>query len=327
MNAAEIHARLAGRWPQVLEGLGIDAAYLRKKKQGPCPACGGRDRFSFDDRKGRGDFICRGCGAGDGFELVMRVLRCDFATARRRVLETAGIREHDRDGPAPIAAKPTRTEPALARPPRRVLELLETSCALEALPDAMDYLGSRGLLPLPARHGLSAHASAEYYEDGRRVGRYSAILAPVRDIDGELVTVHVTYLKDGRKLVDRSPRKMLSPLEGHRGCAVKLMPADGDGMGIAEGLETALAAARIHEVPTWSALNATLLAKFEPPNATKRLIVFADRDVAGLEAAARLLERLQGHVTLEIRAPTAPAKDWNDVLSAHGDSTLMRGLQ
>ena len=47
MNAAEIHAQLAGRWPQVLEGIGIDATYLRKKKQGPCPARGGTCMQNF----------------------------------------------------------------------------------------------------------------------------------------------------------------------------------------------------------------------------------------------------------------------------------------
>jgi hypothetical protein len=58
-----------------------------------------------------------------------------------------------------------------------------------------------------------------------------------------------------------------------------------------------------------------LLAKFESPTAVKRLIIFADRDVAGLDAAAKLMQRLQGRVVLEIRTPTAPAKDWADALA------------
>jgi hypothetical protein len=44
--------------------------------------------------------------------------------------------------------------------------------------------------------------------------------------------------------------------------------------------------------------------------------VYADRDEAGITAACRLMERLQGRVALEIRIPTAPAKDWNDSLIA-----------
>ncbi|MDI5829610.1 hypothetical protein MJN51_36035, partial [Salmonella enterica subsp. enterica serovar Kentucky] len=35
------------------------------RRHAPCPACGGKDRFRFDDN-GRGSFICNQCGAGDG---------------------------------------------------------------------------------------------------------------------------------------------------------------------------------------------------------------------------------------------------------------------
>jgi putative DNA primase/helicase len=130
------------------------------------------------------------------------------------------------------------------------------------------------------------------------------------------VTAHVTYLQNGRKLSDHEPRKILTKLEGRTGCAVRLMPLRGDLLGIGEGLETMLAAHRLHGIPTWSALNTALLAKFEPPESVRALIVFADRDIAGLEAACRLFERLQGRVHLELRVPSAPAKDWNDVLLA-----------
>jgi putative DNA primase/helicase len=207
-------------------------------------------------------------------------------------------------------------EPEIARPPRRVIELLKTSCALDSLAEAMDYLGSRRLLPLPERHTLSGHASAEYYEGRERIGRYSAILAPVRDIAGELVTVHITYLEQGRKLTSHEPRKLRSPLTGRTGCAVRLMPV-AELLGIAEGIETALSAAIIDGVPVWAALNTSLLARFEPPPGVTALRVYGDRDEAGLVAALRLTERLQGRVRVETRTPLAPAKDWNDVLLSH----------
>ncbi|UIV58778.1 hypothetical protein H6S07_13670 [Escherichia coli] len=57
-------------------------------KGGPCPACGGDDRFTFDDIEGRGTFICRKCQdetdayyqAGDGLELVRRVASVRFGS-------------------------------------------------------------------------------------------------------------------------------------------------------------------------------------------------------------------------------------------------------
>lgn len=47
---------------------------------GPCPKCGGRDRFAVNTRKGQ--FLCRRCEAkGDGIALVMFDRGCDFPSA------------------------------------------------------------------------------------------------------------------------------------------------------------------------------------------------------------------------------------------------------
>ncbi|MDM4912857.1 primase-helicase zinc-binding domain-containing protein [Escherichia coli] len=63
----------------VLAGLSIDVPDS-SRRHAPCPACGGKDRFRFDDN-GRGSFICNQCGAGDGLDLIKRV---NNATPRRR---------------------------------------------------------------------------------------------------------------------------------------------------------------------------------------------------------------------------------------------------
>jgi hypothetical protein len=180
-------------------------------------------------------------------------------------------------------------------------------------PDAIAYLESRGLWPLPAGCSLKAHPALEYWHGGQRVGVYPGLVAEVRDLAGGLVTVHVTYLQDGRKLATHEPRKILSPLTGHEGCAVRLMPAI-DMLGIAEGVETALSAASLHSMPVWAALNTSLLGKFDPPAGIKLLHLYADGDRAGLEAAGRLMERLQGRVRFELHVSPPPFNDFNDQL-------------
>jgi len=95
------------------------------------------------------------------------------------------------------------------------------------------------------------------------------------------------------------------------GCAVRLGEPEGV-LGIAEGVETAVAAFHVHRVPTWAALSAAVLAKFEPPVGVEKLVIFADRDVAGLEAAWKLRDRLK--IECELEVPKPPAKDWADVL-------------
>lgn len=329
MRAEEIHARLHSSWPQVLVHLGIAEAAL-KNKHGPCPACGGKDRFRFDNKRGRGDFFCNHCGAGDGFKLLERTFGWSFSMARKQVIAAAGLedgQEFNRSRlPAPTAAQrfePNATQ-IIAQPPARVHRLRRDRCAIENCGDAIDYLASRHLWPLPPGCSLRAHATVEYWDGQIRIGRYPAIVADVLDVAGELVTVHTTYLDAGKKLLGYEPRKIWSPMTGREGCAVRLMPA-ADVLGIAEGIETALSAARLEEIPVWAALNTSLLARFEPPAGVTRLRVYGDRDEAGLTAALKLLERLQGRIRVEVRTPPAPAKDWNDVLITRNSRTSGEG--
>lgn len=311
LDARAIHAKLgANGWREVLVATGIHEKFLRDK-HGPCPACGGKDRYRFDNQ-GRGTFICSRCGAGDGFKLVMLVAGLSFSDARRQVMALAGIEESDR---ALSVAKTTSEEMQRAEPTLRVLAILRESCQIADCESARAYLESRCLWPLPNGSLLRAHAAVTYWHERQKIGVYPALVTPVRDGDGELVTAHVTYLThDGRKLDTHEPRKMLSPLVGHESCVAPIMEQSGPVLGVAEGIETALSAAKLTGIPTWSTLNAGLLAKFTPPESVDRLVIFADRDVAGLEAATALMERLQERVRLEIRTPRA--KDWNDILKA-----------
>jgi len=322
IQAAEIHARIGAAWPHVLAQLGVPESALRNR-HGPCPACGGKDRFRFDNKRGRGDYICGQCGAGDGFRLLERVHGWPFAEARKRVIEAAGLSESLSPAwGAPVRA--TRPAEAIATPTERVLRLRRGRCRIEDCAEVVDYLASRGLWPLPEGCTLSAHATVEYFDEGQRIGRHPALFADVVDVNGELVTVHVTYLHGGRKLSDREPRKILSTMTARDGCAVRLAPA-GEVLGIAEGIETALSAALLDGVPVWAALNTSLLARFEPPGGVDTVRLYADRDEAGLTAVCRLMERLQGRVRLEVRIPTAPARDWNDTLTTAGRRSGAKG--
>ncbi|MBP9527438.1 MAG: hypothetical protein KBE71_03640, partial [Laribacter sp.] len=52
LESATVMAAARHQWPAVLTRLGIADRHLRRQ-HGPCPGCGGRDRFRFDDRDGR----------------------------------------------------------------------------------------------------------------------------------------------------------------------------------------------------------------------------------------------------------------------------------
>jgi putative DNA primase/helicase len=244
LRAAEIHAQLGDTWPNVLARLGIPAERLTKKP-GPCPACGGRDRFFFDNRKREGDFHCRGCGAGNGFDLLTRTFNWSFDEARQRVQECARLETRTWEPARPV---PPAAEIA-ARPTPRVMRIVKSTCVVSDCSTAVEYLSSRHLWPLPTDFTLRAHVGVDYFDGGNRIGRYAALVASVRDITGEIVTAHVTYLEHGRKLASYEPRKLLSPLSGRTGCAVRLADATGNELGVGEGIETCLAAAALHGLP------------------------------------------------------------------------------
>ncbi|MBF0310175.1 MAG: toprim domain-containing protein [Magnetococcales bacterium] len=82
-------ASARGRWPDILPRFGMGPEFLTGK-HGPCPFCGGRDRFRFDDQDGDGTFICNQCGAGDGFTLAGKLLGLDPRQDFPRILGAVG---------------------------------------------------------------------------------------------------------------------------------------------------------------------------------------------------------------------------------------------
>lgn len=81
-----------GRWPHILPQLGITVP-SDPKRHAPCPACGGRDRFRFDDLGGAGTWYCNQCDphAGDGFDLVKKALNLDFREAAERIAAIVSV--------------------------------------------------------------------------------------------------------------------------------------------------------------------------------------------------------------------------------------------
>src|ERR1700723_3302683 len=72
--------RARHRWRELLPQLGVETRFLTNK-HGPCPLCGGRDRYRFDDKDGTGSYFCGQCGAGSGIILVRKLKGWDHKTA------------------------------------------------------------------------------------------------------------------------------------------------------------------------------------------------------------------------------------------------------
>lgn len=48
---SDVVAQAQGRWPDLLSAMRLTP---KNGKHGPCPCCGGKDRFRLDDKLGRG---------------------------------------------------------------------------------------------------------------------------------------------------------------------------------------------------------------------------------------------------------------------------------
>jgi|GEM_PF-617264 len=164
---------------------------------------------------------------------------------------------------------------------------------------------------------LRLHPALPYRLDGAVVGTWPAMVARMSAADGRLLALHRTWLTpEGRKAPTPGPIKKLTPTAGLlAGACIRLSwPAAGGSVGIAEGIETALAAHCASGVPTVAAYSAGALAAWQWPQGLRRLLVFADADPAGGDAANKLRARaVSAGLSVEVLTPTTPGADWCDV--------------
>lgn len=304
----DITKEAKGKWPGILARLGIDQGFLNPRKHSACPKDGsGKDRYRFTDHDKAGRYFCA-CspdGRNSGFDLLMCCKGWSFAETCREVEKIVGTVEQ---GPPP---KP-QVDPAIRL--RKIME--ESRLAVDGT-EVWNYLAGRGLQP-PA---CLREAEVMYWDEGKATQKYTCMLARIMTPDNLPASIHVTYLHNGKKADVPSPRKILPPAKPIKGGAVRLFPLTWEKgkqkvLGIAEGIETALAAAELYGIPVWAALNAGQLQDFIPPSEAAKIIVFADRDESftGQAAGYTLAKRLMSKgLETEVYMPSMIG-DWADTL-------------
>lgn len=255
---------------QISQKLAVES--LRKVSgewTGPCPECGGRDRFSINPRKGL--FNCRVCGnRGDVIGLVMWLQRLTFPealtwlcgpsqdltaeewTARKKAHDQ---KEQERER---VAAKFRAKAVADAR------VIWQAGLPAEDSP-ARDYLTIRGiprdLFPrLPV--GLRFAPDLPYMVESAAGGwvcahRGPAMLAAVQNADGRFCAVHRTWIDldqpKGKAVICHPETGEIMKAKTTRGAkkggAIRLATATGGALVMGEGIETTLSACVADAVP------------------------------------------------------------------------------
>ena len=303
--AVPLSERCHGRWYGILTALSIEPKILNRRNQ-PCPMCKGKDRFRWTNHNDNGGYFCSQCGHGDGVKFVMEFFGVDFKGAAERIEGVIGSTEYDRH--------PKRDDEAL----KAAMKAVWTSGQRVTATDPVGlYLRNRGLdlttFPTALRHVPSLR-----HEDGVGPAMIAQIVAP----DGTAANVHRTWLTDeGHKAAFTPCRKVMAG-SIPEGSAIRLGVA-GPVLGIAEGIETAMAASQRFNVPVWAVISAGGMQKFRPPAGVERLVIFGDHDrsfvgQAAAFGAARDItnQALRDGRTIEVQVkiPPTTGTDWADVI-------------
>lgn len=245
--------------------LGAQLKRVGSELVGPCPKCGGTDRFSIAPKKGVWNCGHQGGEGGDVISLVQHVNEADFMEA---VEFLAGPRPNQEARIDPEAERELRSEQrdraradtidrsaadSSSRARRREAAAGLWSDGVPILGTKADaYLRARGLVLQPSHaFDLRFVPDLAYHgyrgpddQDGAELGAFPAMIAAIRNGTGDLIGVHRTYLDPER------PRKLAPPGDPARNRAKKILGNAKGGMirlsrpsrclAAGEGIETTL---------------------------------------------------------------------------------------
>lgn len=290
-----------GAWRQTLENYGCHLPSGRH--HGPCPVCGGKDRFRFDDKDGRGTWFCSQCDpqSGGGLLLLSRFLGKPTIEVANELLGNTPERSR-----APVYrsfVSEDQIRKANHEQARKGAEALLASSELR--PHA--YMSDRGL-------------DGQWLVNGEPImGRDRSVIQP-----GELMLVPAYKAEgDGSKLVNVQKikaNKEKRPLYGGDMAGV-YHKLDGHQklIAIVEGYATGVTVNQVTGATTYCAFNtgnlAAVSAWVADQNPGVPVVFFADNDEhgAGLRYAKDAAAPIGATVAL-----SPELGDWDDYRQAHG---------
>lgn len=290
-----------GAWRQTLENYGCHLPSGRH--HGPCPVCGGKDRFRFDDKDGRGTWFCSQCDpqSGGGLLLLSRFLGKPTIEVANELLGNTPERSR-----APVYrsfVSEDQIRKANHEQARKGAEALLASSELRPHP----YMSDRGL-------------DGQWLVNGEPImGRDRSVIQP-----GDLLLVPAYKAEgDGSKLVNVQKikaNKEKRPIYGGDMAAV-YHKLDGHQklIAIAEGYATGVTVNQVTGATTYCAFNTGNLAAVSAWVADQHpgvpVVFFADNDEHG--AGLRYAKDAAAPICATVALPPELG-DWDDYRQAHG---------
>jgi len=237
------------------------------------------------------------------------LIHCFAGCAPDEVLGAVGLTWRDLRAPGPWTwrspvLRPSRARPEPEGPSPEDLERWEAlwERAKPGHPLLRRYLRARGLSLEPPPTLRVVYLRGEPVMVARVEG------------PGGLLGLHLTTLEpDGRGRKGKRLARGSKP----KGGAIRLFPLEaGQPLALAEGIETALAGREVTGWPVWATIAAPFMKEVVVPHEVKEVVIAADHDKAGIEAAHALARRLlrEGR-RVRLAVPPEEGQDWLDVLA------------
>lgn len=247
---------------------------------GPCPHCGGDDRFAINSQKNV--WNCRGCGkGGDAIALEQFISGCDFRAA------VAALAGGTNGSSAEYRPRPPQSDIDIeaeehARRQREKARHLHSLSRPATYSVVASYLKTRGVTIVPpAIRALTKLSDAV------------SMLVAYGELGEPVTAIHLTRLKaDGTGKADIRPNKITIGAPAGRPLIVARLNQT-HRLIITEGIEDALSIHQTTGIAAWAAGS----AGYMPSLADKvpkgiEVLVCADRDLAGQHGADSLIEKL-----------------------------------
>ncbi|MCX0435268.1 DUF927 domain-containing protein [Aeromonas veronii] len=308
---SDVAAAAIGHWPDLLAAVGIDTP--RRGKHGPCPTCGGKDRFRLDDKGGRGTWICNQCGAGDGLTLVGLATGKTIKEAADLIaplvgLSAGGLNTDERE-------RIHQQQQTRAGQERQQVELRRHKAARRAAAIMQD--SEQAHAPYLARKNLGVCLCAVNRILIRDAGENfppASLIVPLYNEANELVNVQLIR-EDGTKryLAGGQKAEAYHRIDG------------GDRIAVVEGYATGLSVHLATGATVYCAMdagnlvNVAKIARCQHP--TAEIIVCGDHDLDEAGQRNEITQRQTEGAAIAVEAvvalPPIPG-DWNDYHQAHG---------
>lgn len=305
MNVTETVKQACGHWPRILPALGVK---VMKNRHQACPVCGGSDRFRFDDKEGRGSWLCNQCGAGDGLKLVEKVFGVKPSEAAKKVNAVTG-------NLPPVAPEVIATAEAETEADRKAAAALAVRLMENTRPASGNaYLTRKGF---PDRE---CPVLTSMHKTGGVTFRAGDVVVPLYDDTGALVNLQLIS-SDGlkRTLKGGQVKGAWHVIEGKKQAGKRLW--------IAEGYATALTVHHLTGETVMVALSSVNLLSLASLARQKhpacQIVLAADRDLNGdgQTKAAAAAETCEGIVALP-----PVFGDWNDAFIQYGEEATRKAI-